>query len=194
MLALLAAATAPATAAAAGPSPYRHSLLQVDGALRAAIEEAPVAVGEGLLSSEVVCNLAEAAEGRGSTEEAAADWSTLGQLVERVDAPALARLDRTLVRADTLLASLGRTFTKAWKGSAADVRRLRFGVSRARAGVKGLRRAHGRIAESLPAWAERRCETAVTAVEAGLGRVPGAVEQVNVGMGWLWALAERKGG
>jgi hypothetical protein len=193
VLALFLVAVAAVTAGAAGPSPYRHSLTRVDAALRNAIEVAPVEMGEGMLSSEVVCELAQSNERRGDSESAGADWSTLSQLVDQVDAPAVEKVDRAFARADSLLRSLRRRFAAAWADQPQAVRRLNGGVASARAGIRRLRTAVERTADSLAAWKGRECAAAIAAIEAGVGGLPAGIEKVNAGMGRLWALAEVKG-
>ncbi len=192
-LALLALTAGTATATAA-PSPYRHDLLRVENALRTAIEDAPVALGEGMLSSEVVCKLAERNEANGAGSDAAANWSTLSQLADQVDMPAVEKVDRAFARAESLAASLRRTYAAAWRrqGDTRAVGRLNSGVDRVRDAIGRVQAATAQMAAALPAWREHDCAAAVNAIETGVGRVPGAIERLNWGMVRLWTLAEEK--
>lgn len=194
-LALLVVAVGAATATAA-PNPYRHDLLRVENALRTAIEDAPVDLGEGMLSSEVVCKLAEKNEADGAGDDATANWSTLSQLADRVDTPAVEKVDRAFARAESLAVSLRRTYAAAWRrqGDRRAVARLSGGVDRVRDAIGRVRAGATQMATALPAWREHNCAAAVAAIETGVGRIPGAIERLNLGMVRLWTLAEEKSG
>jgi hypothetical protein len=192
VLCLLAAAP-PAAALAAGPSPFAHELGRAERALRKAVEDRPVALGEGLLSSETVCRLAAESEGRGAGDEAAASWSTLTQLSDRVDSPAADAVDRALLRADSLLVGLRGRFATAWATDPRRVRKLQAGVDRSRSGIRGIRAATKQMTAALPAWRGHDCATATAATEAGLEAMPAAIEKLSDGMWRLWILAEAKG-
>lgn len=102
----------------AGRSPFRYDLHRIDARLRMGIEYAPVELGEGLSASEAVCRLGERAQQRGDAEGAAADRSTLSQLVEELDRPAMARVEGALQRADTGLGELRDKYAAAWSDPA----------------------------------------------------------------------------
>ena len=94
------AAREPAVAAAA-PSPYHHNLAQVSAHLRIAIEIRPAQLAEYLRSSELVCGLGERSEGRGDEPGAAANWTTLSQLVRELDRRETRAIDDAFARADS---------------------------------------------------------------------------------------------
>src|SRR5438132_151439 len=88
-VAALALGAVPATAAAAGGRPFLHALSRLDNALRVAIEDQPEGLVMSLAASERVCWLGASAEERGEPAAAAADWSTLTQIVQLFDEPGL---------------------------------------------------------------------------------------------------------
>lgn len=153
------------------------------------IEYLPVELGEGLSTSETVCSLAEKVERQGAAEGAAADWSTLSQLVEELDRPAAGRIDGALQRAGTGLLDLRRRFSAAWPDRK-KVAELGRGVARTREGIQLLRSAMEKIAEAFEAWPAHQCQAATEAIEAGIARIPSAVTRINSGMRVLWALAD----
>lgn len=177
-----------AASAWAGRSPFRYDLHRIDARLRMGIEYAPVELGEGLSASETVCRLGEKAEERGDAEGAAADRSTLSQLVDELDRPALARVDGALQRADTGLLELRDKYAAAWSDRA-KLAQLRRGVARAREGVGRLRAAMGQIAASFDAWQLSQCQAATDAINTGIAHIPAAISRINVGMRLLWDLA-----
>lgn len=183
-----AACFASSASAAGGPSPFRRDLHRIDTRLRMAIEYAPVQLGEGLSTSETVCRLAEKTEEGGDAEAAGADWSTLSQLLDQLDRPALARVDGALLRADTGLRELRQMFSAGWSDHD-KVAEMRRGVAGAREGIHLLRAAMDRIAESFDAWTTHQCQAATETINSGIARIPGAVGRVNAGMRILWELA-----
>lgn len=187
-LAVLAAAALFTPSAWAGRSAFRHDLHRIDTRLRIGIEYAPVELGEGLSASETVCHLGEGAQQRGDAEGAAADRSTLAQLVDELDGPAAARIDGALQRADTGLRELREIFSAGWTDHA-KVAQLRSGVARAREGIRRLRAAVGEITESFDAWKANQCQAATDAINTGIAHIPGAVSRINAGMRLLWDLA-----
>lgn len=187
-IAVLAAAACFASTASAAPSPFRRDLHRIDSRLRMAIEYAPVQLGEGLSTSEAVCRLAEKTEEGGDAEAARADWSTLSQLVDQLDRPALARVDGALLRADAGLRELRQMFSAGWSDHE-KVAEMRRGVAGAREGIRLLRAAMDRLAESFDAWTAHQCQAATETINSGIARIPGAVGRVNAGMQILWELA-----
>lgn len=177
-------------ARAAGPSPYRHSLNQVNSHLRLAIELRPGRLAEELRSSEAVCDLAEAAEQRGAKEDADADWSTLEQFIQERDRPAILAVDDAFQRADSSLGDLGRRFSPAWRQQATKAGQLNKGVTQTRSGIRLLRSAMDRLEGAFEAWDTHRCVAAREAIEAGDQLIPGGIEKVNLGMLRLWRLSE----
>lgn len=185
------ACSAPAAQAAGhGASPFRHDLRRVDSRLRRAVEIAPVPLGEGLATSETVCDLAERAETRGDAAAAAADWSTLSQLVTELDQPAMRSVDAAILSADSALRQLRERYAPRWP-QRERVNGLRLGVARARQGTKLLGAAMAKIAGSFAAWQGRQCGAAITATEAGVAMIPSALGRINDGMRRLWSLALR---
>lgn len=184
----LTAFSSDADASALGRSPYHQGLSHIDSHLRFAIETGPSELAEDLRSSELVCGLGQAAEERGDSISAAADWSTAHQGIEEIDIPAAARIDRAFGLADADLRALRSTFAAAWIGQRPRVRELNRGVSRALRGVRLLRSAMGQIEAAFPAWNEHRCSAATEAIEAGAFALPAGLEQVNAGVLRLWRL------
>lgn len=176
-----------ASASPGGAGPFRHDLSRIDARLRMGIEYAPIDLLEGLSTSENVCRLAAKVEERGDTERADADWSTLSQLVEELDRPAMERVDGALQRADADLIRLRKGFSAGWSDRD-KVRELGVGVARTRAGIRRLLAALAKMAGSFDAWSAHQCQTATDAIEAGLARVPAAVARINAGMHVLWDL------
>lgn len=178
-----------ADAMAGGASPYRHSLSRVDAHLRFAIESGPQALGEGLRSSELVCRLGSTNEGRGEAEKAAADWSTLDQLVEGLDVPAAAAIQGAFERAGSTLLSVREQFSAAWRGDRPRVAELRAGVALTRRGIRGMRTAMEQIEAAFPAWSERQCGAASGAIQSGVANFPHGLRLINEGMRGLWRTA-----
>lgn len=152
------------------------------------IEYAPVELVEGFSTSENVCRLAEKAEQRGDAEGAAADWSTLSQLVGELDRPAMERVDGALGRADAGLVELRKRYSAGWSDRE-KVAALGRGVAQTRVGVRRLRGALEKMAQSFGAWSAHQCKAATEAVEIGIARVPAAISGINAGMRILWGLA-----
>lgn len=171
------------------PSPYRHSLSRIDAHLRFAIEFGPRALGEGLRSSEIVCQLGLTSEERGEAGAASADWSTLDQLVERLDIPAAAAIQGAFERADSTLLSLREKFSVGWRGDHPRLAELLKGVALTRRGIRDMRVAVGQIEAAFPAWNERQCATATAAIQNGVVNLPTGLELINKGMRSLWRLA-----
>ncbi|MBK5220508.1 MAG: hypothetical protein JJE35_12100 [Thermoleophilia bacterium] len=177
-----------AEAMAQRPSPYRHSLSRVDAHLRFAIEFGPRELGEDLRSSELVCRLGLTSEERGEAERAAADWSTLDQLVERLDMPAAAAVQGAFERAGLTLLSLREKFSAAWRGDHPRIAELRKGVAQTRRGIRAMRVAVRQIEAAFPAWNERQCNAATAAIQNGAANLPAGLELINGGMQGLWRL------
>lgn len=176
--------------AAAAPSHYRHDLRRLDAHLRVALEFAPEQLGEGLGTSENVCRLAAKAEAKGEVDLAADDWSTLSQLVSELDEPAARRIDGALARADSLLRQMRKRYSRAWSDPA-RIGQLRAGVVRSREGIQLVQAAVAKISTSFGLWRGHQCSQATAAIEAGIARIPGAINHLNAGMRPLWELAER---
>ncbi|HEU5062203.1 MAG TPA: hypothetical protein VFT79_03495 [Solirubrobacterales bacterium] len=179
---------ASAALASAGPSSFRHDVRRIDAHFRVGIEYAPVDLGEGLSASEIVCGLAEQNEQQGDAAGANANWTTLSQLVDEVDRPAMAKVEGALQRADTGLRELRERYSGGWSDPA-KVAKLNRGVARARRGVRSLTAAMETIAGSFEAWSARQCQAATNSIVAGIARVPAAVGRINAGMQLLWELA-----
>lgn len=185
---LAALLTSSAWAAHGDPSPFRHDLRRIDSRFRMAIEYGPAELGEGLIASEAACRLGEESERRGEGDLAAADWSTLAQMVEEIDEPAAGRIDSALRRADSGLRALREKYVDAWPDPG-KTRQLRQGVADSRLGIRLLREAMGTIEESFEAWKTHGCRAAKEAIESGGSDLSRGVDQVNTGMQALWELA-----
>jgi hypothetical protein len=188
-LAVAWAAAAPAAPATATASPYTRGLNQAEAHLRMAIEVRPARLGEYLGSSETVCGLAEEAAARGDEAAAAADWSTLEQLVRDRGRPEAAAIDAAFGRADASLLTLRRRFSRAWRGQPERVRDLKGGVDQVRRGVSRLRRAIDAIAGSFASWEAHDCAGARARIRAGAERIPAGLVPVNQGIWRLWRLS-----
>lgn len=186
-VAVLLAAPPPASAA---PNPLRHDLGLVNGHLRVAIEFAPEELGESLRSADLVCGLGEQAAGGGEPDLASADWTTLGQLVDQVATADSRRVEIAFRNADSALADLRARYERRWTGAATYLRELRRGVGGTRRGIATMRSAVAGLTAPFASWREHECEAASRGVEAAFARVPGGLEQINVGMLRLWRLAE----
>lgn len=181
------AAREPAVAAAA-PSPYHHNLAQVSAHLRIAIEIRPAQLAEYLRSSELVCGLGEKSEGRGDEPGAAANWTTLSQLVRELDRRETRAIDDAFARADSDLVALRERFLRAWRGQPDRVRELKRGVARTREGIRLLRQAMDTVAAAFSKWEGRDCGAAIDGIEAGIRQIPAGLDKVNLGMQRLWRL------
>jgi hypothetical protein len=178
--------TAAPTAAA---DRFQHDLGLVDGHLRIAIEYAPAELGEALGSAELVCGLGERALAAGEADLAAADWATLGQLVDRVAARESRRVDVAFANADSLLGDLRERYERRWAGDAVHLRELRRGVASARAGIATVRAAVAGLTTPFDRWRAHECAAATLGVATTLGRVPAGLGRINKGMLRLWRLA-----
>lgn len=186
-IALVLLATSAGTASAE-PSPFRHDLHRIDGRLRMAIEYGPAELGEGLVASESLCRLAERAEARGETDQAADDWSALVHMVEEIDRVAATRIDSAFQRADSGLRALRERYIRAWPDPA-KTRQLRRGVAESRIGIQRMRAAMAVLAGAFDAWEARNCHGATDAIDAGVAQLAAGLARINRGMQRLWELA-----
>jgi hypothetical protein len=184
----LAVALVAAAAAAAAPNPFRHDVDRVNAHLRVAIEIAPAELDEALGTAEVVCGLGERAAARGEAEAAAADWSTLTQLVDEVAVGSEHHVQIAFANADSKLGSLRERYEPRWAG---DPRRghLRHGVHTARLGVHLMRRAIADLDKPFASWRAHECAAANTGVEKAFRRIPTGLRLIDLGMIELWRLA-----
>ena len=180
-------------AQAASPNPYRHDLRRVGAKLELAIEVKPGELGESLLASEAVCELAQGAEARGDAAAASADWSTLAQLVGERDLPGASAVGRAFANADSMLGSLRDHFSAGWRDQPEKVRALIAAVRQARHGIADLGHAMARIEGAFGAWSGHDCAAALVAIESDAGTLPHGIGEINVGMGRLWSLAYERG-
>ena len=188
LIAPLAAALLTAAPAAAASNPFLHDLDQVNGHLRVAIEFAPEEMGEALRSAEVVCGLGDKATSRGEAEAAAADWSTLGQLVDDVTSGSSRRVTVAFDNADSVLRKLRERYEHRWAGDP-RLPELRRGVRATHRGIRIMRLAIGGLETSFASWRAHECTAAVVSVESSFTDVPTGLELINVGMLRLWRLA-----
>ena len=182
LLAPLAVALAVVTAgpAAAAPNQFLHDLDQVNGHLRVAIEFAPAELGEALGTADVVCGLGEQAASRGEAEAAAADWSTLGQLVDGFAVGAARRVDVAFANADGVLRSLRKRYERRWAGDP-RLPGLRRGARTAHFGIQIMRRAIGGLADPFARWHAHECTAAAESVATTFRRIPSAASRPGCG-------------
>lgn len=179
-------AAVPATAA----DPFRHDLSLVNGHLRIAIEYAPAELGESLRSAELVCDLGERALAGSEADLAAADWTTLGQLVDEVATSDSHRIQVAFHNADSVLRDLRERYERRWAGAVTQVRELRRGVARTRGGITIVRAAVTGLATPFGSWKAHECQAATRGVTDAFTRAPIGLERINAGMSRLWRLAQ----
>lgn len=183
-----AAALVAAAPAAAAPNPFLHDVNRINAHLRVAIEIAPAELGEALGTAEVVCGLGERAASRGEAEAAAADWSTLTQLVDEIAVGSEHHVQMAFADSDSMLRSLRERYEPRWAG---DPRRghLRHGVHTTRLGIRLMRRAIGDLDKPFASWRAHECAAANTGVEKAFRRIPTGLRLIDLGMIELWRLA-----
>jgi hypothetical protein len=177
-----------APAAAAAPNSLLHDVDRVNGHLRIAIEVAPEELGEALGTAEVVCGLGEAAATRGEVEAAAADWSTLGQVVDGFAEGASRRVVIALENADSTLVSLRERYERRWAGEH-RLAALRRDVHTTRQGVAIMKRAITGLETPFGSWRAHECAAANSGVETTFRRIPTGLRLIDLGMLNLWRLA-----
>jgi hypothetical protein len=184
-VALALAAAGPATGA---PNPFLHAVDRVNGHLRVAIEVAPEELGEALGGAEIVCALGERAAAQGEAEAAAADWTTLTQLVDEVAVGSEHRVQIAFADADSTLRSLRERYERRWAG---EPRRgdLRHAAHTTHLGIVSMRSAIADLDKPFAAWRAHECAAANAGVERVLRRVPTGLRLIELGMVELWRLA-----
>jgi hypothetical protein len=187
---VVAAALATPSGSAAAPSPLRHDLARVNGHLRIAIEYAPEELGESLGAADLVCRLGEGASSAGEADLAAADWTTLGQLVDRVATGQSRRVEVAFANADSVLGALRDKYEGRFTGATTYLRELRLGVRETRRGIATMRRLVAGLTAPFARWRAHECEAAAQGVEKTFDRAPIGLESINVGMLRLWRMAE----
>lgn len=186
----LAVAFLAAVPATASTDAFRGDLAQVDGHLRIAIERAPEALGDSLLAAEGVCGLGERATSRREVDLAAADWVTLGQLIDQQASAQSRRVAVAFGNADSVLRDLRRRYERRWAGAPERLRELRRGVAATRGGIAVMRAAVAGLAEPFESWKAHECAAATRGVADAFARAPAGLERINAGMSRLWRLAE----
>ncbi len=190
LLAAPPAGAASAPAPHASPNPFRHGLALVDGHLRTAIEYAPQELGESLRTAEIVCGLGERSLARQEADAAAADWATLGQVVDRLAVAQARRVQIAFRNADSVLADLRARFERRWRSSPPHLRELRRGVRATRRGITAVRAAITGLESPFASWRAEECRAATRGVEKAFAAAPAGIELINKGMLRLWRLAE----
>lgn len=184
----VAVALGAAAPAAAAPNPFLHDVDKVNGHLRIAIEIAPAELGEALGTAEVVCGLGERAASHGETEAAAADWTTLGQVVDGFATDAARRVDRAFANADGVLKDLRERYERRWAGDP-RVAKLRHGTRTTHLGIKVMRRTIGGLDKPFADWRAHDCATATHDAETTFRGIPTGLRLIDLGMLELWRLA-----
>jgi hypothetical protein len=169
-LIVLLACLVPAAATAA-PNPLLQDVDRVNGHLRIAIEVAPEELGEASGTAKVVCGLGEAATTRGEAEAAAADWSTLRQVVDGLAEGASRRVVIAFENADSTLLSLRERYERRWAGES-RLAALHRGVQTTRQGVAIMMRAIAGLEAPFASWRAHRCGAADSGVEMTFRRIP----------------------
>ncbi|MBS1679729.1 MAG: hypothetical protein JST08_20375 [Actinobacteria bacterium] len=187
---VVAAVLAAPSIAAGAPNELRHDLGVVNGHLRIAIEFAPEELGESLRAADLVCGLGERAVSRQEADLAAADWTTLGQLVDQVAAGESRRVEVAFANADSVLRDLRKKYEGPLAGAPTRLRELRRGVRETRRGIATMRKAVDGLATPFGSWKAHECGAATQGVEKAFAPVPAGLERINVGMLRLWRLAE----
>jgi hypothetical protein len=182
------AAAFAASPAAAKPNAFLHDVDRVNGHLRVAIEFAPEELGEALGTADVVCALGERAAAQGEAAEAAADWSTLSQLVDDFATGAAHRVDVAFANADGVLGDLRERYERRWAGDP-RLGKLRQGVHSTRLGIRVMRRAIGGLSTPFAAWRAHECLAATEGVTTTFRRIPTGLRLIDLGMLELWRLA-----
>lgn len=191
VLAIAAVSIALARPAEAAPSPSFYSgASRLDDALRNALERQPEGLLKSLGASERVCGLGEGAEARGETEAAEADWSTLNQIVERLDEPGVQSVLRTLNGARSELSRFESSYLRAWHGQHPRVERLRSAAGQVRHGIGDVIASLAVLDTAFAAWKEHRCEAALAASATANQGASAAVARIADGMASLWLLGE----
>ena len=186
-------AAAAATAPAPHPSPdsFRHGLGLVNGHLRIAIERAPEELGESLRTAETVCGLGERSLARQEADAAAADWTTLDQVVDQLAVGQAERVQIAFRNADSVLAELRTRFERRWRSSPVHLRELRRGVRATRRGIAIVRAAIADLESPFASWHAKECRAATRGIEKAFASAPAGIELINKGMLRLWRLAEK---
>ncbi len=175
---------------AAGADTFRHDLAVVDGHLRIAIESAPEELFEALRSAELVCGLGEGAVAGGEPDQAAADWATLGQLVDQAAVGTAHRVDVAFRNADSALGQVRERYERRWSGALDRLRELRRGVRDTRRGIATMRVVIADLRLPFDSWKAHECEAARSGVALAFAPVGAALERINAGMSRLWRLSE----
>jgi hypothetical protein len=187
-VALLVAFPATAGAAPAKPNRFLHDVDRVNGHLRVAIEFAPEELGEALGTADVVCGLGERAAAHGEADAAAADWSTLRQLVDGPATFAMRRVFVAFANADSVLVDLRERYEPHWAGDP-RLGKLRHGVRTTRLGIRIMRRAIGGLQTPFDSWRAHECRVATEGVTDTFRRIPTGLRLIDLGMLELWRLA-----
>lgn len=188
-LAALALGTAPLTAsAAAGDSPFFRAVSRLDNALRVAIEDQPEGLTKSLGASERICSLGALAEERGDAAAAAADWSTLTQVVQLLDEPGLRGVEEAFGRAASTLAGIEARFGRAWRGQQ-RVKALHVRAAAVRGGIRAASAALQPLRKAFAEWIAHRCEAALAETDTSGVQISAAVGTIARGMERLWIFA-----
>lgn len=187
---LLVAAVLAAPAAASAAGPLRHDLGLVDGHLRIAIEYAPRELGESIRGAEIICRLGERAAAGHEADLAAADRTTLRQLIDEKATAESRRIEVAFRNADSVLRDLRGRFERSWADSTPRLRELRRGVGSTRRGIAAMRAVVAGLEAPFDDWRADECEAAALGVTRTLTSAPAALERINSGMLRLWRLAD----
>lgn len=189
-LGLLAPAAAGAPAAKATTPPFLRDVGALERSLRVAIEDKPRALAESLTASEQVCDLGSAAEAGAESAAAAADWSTLEQIVARTGEPELEMVEGEFERARRKLDNLVAAYERAWSRQSHRRRSLRGAAASTRRGIAGVEGSLKHLSAAFGGWRTRGCDAALSEIYAFRRGAAFAVETVGAGMGRLWGIAE----
>jgi hypothetical protein len=169
---------------------FSHDLARVNAHLRIAIEYAPAELDESLGGAELVCRLGDRATAEERLDVAAADWTTLGQIVDEVATQDSRRIDVAFANADSVLGDLRQRYERRWAASPTDLRELRRGVLATRRGIASMRSAIAALEAPFDRWRAHECKPATLAAAEALTPLAPALERINVGMLRLWRLTQ----
>jgi len=187
--AAIAAPTVAPASAGASPNPFRHDVAMVNSHLRIAVEERPEAMFEAMETAETVCGLGRRATERGETEVAAADWTTLAQVVEEPAEGNAHRIDVAFANADSTLMLMERRYVENRAIPASRRTPIEHAIGQTRHGIRIMRTAVRALAKPFESWRDQECQAATLGVEEAFGRTETGLRLINAGMQGLWRLA-----
>lgn len=161
-------------------------LRELDERLRFEIETGPAELSDHLVASAAACKSAMVAERDG--RDAGSKWADLAKIVRRGDQPETRMLIAGFNRSHMEFQGLRKRFAAKWSDRPSRVEVLVEGVNLAARGVRQLQTMLRRTNAAYPRWQEHGCAAAEQMIELAAVTIPGAVDQVGIGMERLWPL------